>query len=96
MLKKVFKQARGDGCAEVCISVCTPFPRKAPHLIRMALDMILDGYDRLPARVLLPLGSFFAWKDLLCFSDGLLHGHGFSQQVIGVIIDVKEDVMDGR
>ena len=80
MLKKVLKQACGHSRAEVRISVGTPFPREAPHFIRVRLDVFSNANDGLPAGVQLALGGFLARKNPLCFAYGVGDTHIFSQR----------------
>ncbi len=75
VLKQVFKQAGRHSHPQVRICVSTPFPRKAPNLVRVLLDVLSNVYECLPSRVWLPFGGFLAWQDLLRFPYRLVDGH---------------------
>jgi len=59
VLQKVLKKARGDGIAEVFMWASSPTGDESPDLFWISLDVLTDGNDCLPTRI---LGALWGWS----------------------------------
>jgi hypothetical protein len=80
VLKQVLKQAGSNSHPQVGIRVGTPFAGKAPHFIRLLLNVLADVYDRLPSRIKRARGSLLAWENPLRSSYCLGESHTVRQR----------------
>jgi hypothetical protein len=52
VFKEVLKEAHGDGGTQVLIGMRSPFPREAPDLQWLLINILTHGNDGVPARIL--------------------------------------------
>ena len=73
--KEIFKQARGDGCAEVPLLVAAPTNYKGQDFLRVRLDVLAHRDDRLPPWIQSIIWRRYAGQKRFGASDCFMHGH---------------------
>jgi hypothetical protein len=74
-LQQVLEQACGDGRPEIRVGRAAPALREGPYRLRLALDELPDGDDRLPPRIALALRGGLAGQQQFSLRDCVLNIH---------------------